>query len=114
MINIQIWTLAKALITISIGSVAASHGGLKSCYECASLNPENRLCDFGGTLPDPWASACCSPDNKSPYCTETGFNKCSPPYSQAGNLFYSHCRQVNKTMCGTEEADMSLEAGLSK
>ena len=85
-----------------------THGSFKSCHECQDLSPDNRMCDWGGTIADPWLRACCSPDNDSAYCKKTAYNKCSPSFSEAGASYYSFCPLTNNTMCGTKKASEKL------
>ena len=105
---LKIYLLIVFSVLIPPNFVAGYHGNFKTCYECASKFPKNRICnakrESSSTGKDPWLSACCPPDNKSPYCLETYYNICSPPYEQAGPLYYSYCAQTNMTMCGTTDS----------
>ena len=88
----------------------SSHGAFKSCYECMEASEDNYICDWDGKADSKWEGACCAEGTDSTFCRPGGRNTCSPTYKEAQHMYWAYCPLINNTMCGTESADMSLEA----
>ena len=101
-----VWT------TLFISTALASHGNLRSCYEC-SKQAKNYMCNWK----DDGLVACCEPGSTSLYCQPSESNKCSPTFEVSGSMFFTYCPRITPELCGkdtTLRKNMTLKASTTK
>lgn len=103
--------IAKILVIwaapLLMSTVLASHGSLRSCYECAK-QAKNYMCNWKDNKDG--LVACCEPGSKALYCQPSENNKCSPSFEVSKGMFFTNCPGIDKDLCKTDRKNLTLKA----